>query len=265
MEIYFEIVTVPTDRDDLRLAIDERYPLLSDPEPVTADKRLTDPAKIAADIASREKRALNDLYAKNRLATQRRMDAFLDTALDGGAGRIVAIAIAIDDQPVAVTAKDPDLGGEEQMLSQLGQYLRDLRACPDDITVVAHHADFALRFIFQRAVCLGVLDVLPAWWPQLLLSRLDPRVFCTMTRWAGWGNRIELSSLCRSLRLPVHDDVTGADVYRLWINHRYGDIADHSADEVRRVRCVHRRMTIRDPLQADLDELLSVSPNEEAA
>jgi DNA polymerase III epsilon subunit-like protein len=161
--------------------------------------------------------------------------------------------VAIDDGEVFVSALNPDNGGEVKLLDKLNG---TLAAYPNlkDATFVAHHADFDLRFIFQRAVVLGLVPLLPNW-PTLSGLRLNDRVYDTMTRWAGYGNRISLDRLCVNLGLPGKSDVTGADVYDLWQAHKYREIARYNAGDVHRLRSVHRRMTGRAPLQIDIDAL----------
>jgi hypothetical protein len=121
---------------------------------------------------------------------------------------------------------------------------RDSRPPIGPVTVVAHHADFDLRFLYHRAVILGV--PVPSWFP------INPRpgsdaVYDTMTRWAGHGGRIGQDRLCEALGIPRGDDIKGSQVYDFWLAGGGAEIADHNVADVERLRAIHRRMTFWTP------------------
>lgn len=76
--------------------------------------------------------------------------------------------------------------------------------------VVAHHAGFDVRYIWQRAIILGVTP--PAWWPVDARPWDTDRVYDTMTAWAGHGNRIGLDRLCKALGITGKTGVDGSQV-----------------------------------------------------
>lgn len=106
--------------------------------------------------------------------------------------------------------------------------------------VVAHHAQFDIRYIWQRAVILGVTP--PSWWPIDARPWDQDRVQDTMLMWAGVGNRIGLDRLCRALGLAGKSGVDGSMVWDLVRNSRIDDVVDYCDDDVRRLRSVHRRI-----------------------
>lgn len=118
-----------------------------------------------------------------------------------------------------------------------------------DVTVVAHHADFDLRFLFHRAVVLGV--PIPRWFPVNARANHwspgGPAVFDTMTYWAGYGGRIGQDRLCAALGIERGDDIGGAEVYDRWLAGDGEAIWNHNKADVERLRQVHRRLTFWTP------------------
>lgn len=110
--------------------------------------------------------------------------------------------------------------------------------------------EFDLRFLFQRAVILGVRP--PFHLPHDVRPGSD-RVFDTMTAWAGWGGRISLDRLCTALNIPGKgselggEDIDGSKVWDLYRDGRAEDVAIYCRADVERVRHVHRRLTFQAP------------------
>src|SRR5690606_24626951 len=106
--------------------------------------------------------------------------------------------------------------------------------------LVAHHAPFDIRFIWQRAIILGV--EIPDWWPIDAKPWDDTRVVDTMTLWAGHGNRISLDRLCRALGIPGKDGIDGSKVWDAIVDGRLDDVVAYCDDDIRRLRSCHRKM-----------------------
>ena len=107
--------------------------------------------------------------------------------------------------------------------------------------VVAHHAQFDIRYIWQRCVILGVQ--VPSWWPIDARPWDNEKVQDTMTAWAGHGNRIGLDRLCKALGIPGKpDDIDGSKVWDAIRDGRIADVAAYCDGDVERLRAVHRRI-----------------------
>ena len=129
--------------------------------------------------------------------------------------------------------------------------IRDCQAAIGPVTVVAHHAEFDLRFLYHRAVILGV--PVPAWFPVNQRPNVGgdvfagPRVFDTMTYWAGYNGRIGQDRLCAALGIERSDDIGGNEVYDRWLAGDGDAIWQHNKADVERLRRIHRRLTFWTP------------------
>lgn len=108
-------------------------------------------------------------------------------------------------------------------------------------TIVAHHAQFDVRYIWQRAIILGV--AVPAWWPIDARPWDSDRIDDTMIAWAGAKGTIGLDRLCRALGIPGKpDDIDGSKVWDAVREGRIDDVVRYCDGDVERLRAVHRRI-----------------------
>lgn len=159
------------------------------------------------------------------------------SALNGAQGSICCIAFAWGEETV-MSCIDAD---EAYLLRSTFETMSSSRPQSYDRPVVVGHfvADFDLRFIWQRAVVLGI--ELPRWMPR------DPKpwsdyVHDTMTMWAGARNSIGLDDLCKALGIEGKGDIDGSAVADLWAAGDHATIEDYCRADVVRVREIHRRM-----------------------
>ena len=165
-------------------------------------------------------------------------EAYRKTALNGTQGEIVCIGYAGAEGGASCTMRS--LGESEGDMLQNFFDTVD-KHHPHD-TLVGHNVlGFDLRFIFQRAVILGVK-------PSFPLRQDDryngERVYDTMLAWAGWGNRIKLSTICEALGIPVKTGgIDGSQVWDYVKAGKIAEVAEYCKEDVEAVRQVHRRMT----------------------
>lgn len=165
------------------------------------------------------------------------------TALDGTHGEIVCISFAIDDEPVRSVYRPTLEVSEHSLLCEFYVALvEDLDRMP---LYVGHNVlGFDLRFLFQRAVILGVKP--PFTLPVDQRYNSD-RVYDTMLAWAGWGNRVKLAAVCSALGIPVKTDgIDGSMVWDYIKAGRVQEVAAYCEEDVAAVRNVYRRMTFAD-------------------
>jgi hypothetical protein len=174
-------------------------------------------------------------------------EAWRKTAFAGDRGEIVCIGWAVDDAPAQTLTRT--LSSPEAWL--LGEFFAAVRRAIEAShgripRWVGHNVrDFDLRFLYQRAVVLGVRP------PFALPHDARPGsdfVFDTMTAWAGWGGRVSLARLCAALGLPakgaeIGEEMDGSRVWDLVQAGRLDDVAEYCRADVERVRRLHRRLT----------------------
>ncbi|MDE3023709.1 MAG: hypothetical protein KGI54_17985 [Pseudomonadota bacterium] len=173
------------------------------------------------------------------------------TSFDGALGHIAVIGYAIDnDDPGSVWNLIPE-ADEAEVLSEFFAIIRDSYSPSSDRlpVIVGHNViDFDLRFIFQRAVILGIEP--PAVIP-FYARPWDDRVFDTMTRWAGIGNRVSLDKLCKVLGISQKgaelngEDIDGSMVWDFIKAGRIEDVATYCAGDVMRTREIYKRLTFK--------------------
>jgi predicted PolB exonuclease-like 3'-5' exonuclease len=170
-------------------------------------------------------------------------EAVEKTSFNGGYGQVICIGYAVDDgeaQVIHVPDMDDSAEAEKGLLHEFTALLHML---DDDPVFCGHNVrDFDLRFLYQRTVVRH---------GQALKYHLpvntrpgDPRVFDTMTQWAGWGNRISLAELSAILGTDgkTHG-FTGADVWPTFQTPGgIEKIAAYCKQDVEAVRQIYRRM-----------------------
>lgn len=169
------------------------------------------------------------------------------TCLDGAAGQIIAIGYALDDgKPGAFAASSTALDQEAALLCDFYAWLDESIPAREHLqTCVVGHSvvSFDLRFMVQRSIVHGIR-------PHTVIRRAATAkpwetelVFDTMTVWAGLGKTISLDRLCKALGLPGKNGFDGSQVWAAAQAGEFQKIADYAADDAKKTRNVHRRMT----------------------
>lgn len=227
-ELFLDIETVPGQSEAVKQAI--RDEIAAELAEITAPTNYKDPIKIAAFVG--EKRAELEASFDER---------HHKTGLSGRLGEVLCIGWAWGDGEVRSEIRELNDGEANYLDVAMDAIFASQPGQVSTPTWIAHNArDFDLRFLFQRCVIKGVAmgefiphDAGPS----------DPRVYDTMTKWAGWGNRISLNKLCRALGIPEKAGIDGSMVYSLALAGEYDKIASYCRDDVERLRRVYRRMT----------------------
>jgi len=170
------------------------------------------------------------------------MQTYRKTALDGSKGSIYCIGFAIDDMPPSFMSCNQI--NEKQMIESFFNHIAIMHDGLRGIEIIGHNvADFDLRFIFQRAVILGVR---PPACLKINPGRYDTEIYDTMTKWAGYGNRISLDNLCKALDIDTpKGEITGANIYDYWLKYEYLAICEYCMKDVEATRQVYKRMTFQ--------------------
>lgn len=209
----------------------------------------TDPAaieRIGADIkppATMKKAETIKAWEENDKAAAV-LEAVAKTSFDGGYGSICSIAWAWNDDPVLKRVRLPDMKEALYLSEVVAEIIasRTQRHAYHQVQIVGHYvADFDVRFLWQRAFVLGV--PMPVFLPK------DPKpwskeVFDTMQAWAGAKGSVSLDRLCRYLGIEGKGDVDGSMIAGMYARGEYDAIAAYNADDVEKVRKIHRKMRI---------------------
>ena len=169
------------------------------------------------------------------------------TSLNGGWGELCCVCWAVEDGPVEEAVRPTAGDSEAALLATLFDGLQDAQKAYRGAPVmwVGHNiTGFDLRFLWQRAVVLGVS-------PGRIKLHKDAapwsgRVIDTMHEWGGRRDFVKLTELCEVLRIDVgHEDTI--DGSQVWDRYQAGDfetILTHCRADVARVREVHKRIQI---------------------
>lgn len=179
------------------------------------------------------------------------------TALDAGMGSIIAIGIATDDFDPVVLTRDPDSENDSDLLRVFCDHVEELlndatpisptdgeRLFKPEPWWVGHNVSFDLGFIWRRAVINGITP--PFAIPSPDEIRHGKNCFCTMTAWAGFGQRISLSRLSRALELPDpkqnEEGISGANAWEFWHQGDLDTVQKYCAADVIAARSIFHRM-----------------------
>ncbi|WP_392559752.1 ribonuclease H-like domain-containing protein [Orbus mooreae] len=170
--------------------------------------------------------------------------AYRKAALNGGYGQIVCIAYAVNDEPVSVIYSDNWAGDEKSILIRFFDDIKTQYKPSADITpaFIGHNLEnFDLRFIYQRAIVLGVKP--PSFLPLNNKSYNNIHIYDTMTEWAGKRNYVSLNEICIALGIPPkNDEIDGSKVWDFVQAGKIKRVAEYCADDVEKVRAIYKRM-----------------------
>jgi len=170
-------------------------------------------------------------------------NAYRKTALDGTLGELCVISWAFDEESIRSVGRYPEQS-EAEMLGEFFETLRSKvteRRRATGITWIGHNVQaFDLRFLFQRAVILGVKPPVPL--PHDARPGSD-MIYDTMTAWAGFRNTVSQNKLCRALGIETKGDLDGSKVWDYMQERRLQEVMAYCEADVHRVREAHKRMT----------------------
>lgn len=216
MNVYIDIETIPTQSPDLQTYVSET---------LKAPANYKDPEKISAWLEENKAEAVNK------------------TSLDGAFGEIVAISVAINDEPVQTFYREdwqsPDR--EWDILTRFNCYLiAKVNKCKTVPTFIGHNlAKFDGLFMWHRHI---INNVKPYY-------KMDNRnTYDTMLEWSGYNREKypSLDKLCKVLGIEQKGDIDGSKVWQAVQDGRINEVAEYCAKDVERVRQVYKRMNFMD-------------------
>jgi len=221
MNLYLDIETIQTDRDDVRQFIAAT---------VTHPGNISKAETIAKWNEESRPAAVDEAVAR--------------TGLDGSFGRVCVIGWAINDGGVETLSCADD---EASVLSEFARIISQSIPANErhTTTVIGHNVSgFDLRFLTQRFIVNGIK-------PPMVIARAaqakpweSEKVFDTMVQWSGIGGKASLDKLCLALSLPSpKGEMDGSMVNQYVKDGRIEEVARYCERDVEAARAVHKRMT----------------------
>lgn len=162
------------------------------------------------------------------------------TALDGSQGEVISVAWAVEDDVVNSYSRTPK-NSESFCLKMIFENIsHDLKRRPP--IFIAHNAKFDLKFLYRRAVILGIE-------PPFRLpfrGRHGNDYYCTSEAWCEYGERVSLNNLCKALGIEGKpDDIDGSKVWDFVKAGNVGRVAEYNEYDVEMLRKVYNRLTFK--------------------
>lgn len=161
------------------------------------------------------------------------------TSFDGAAGELISIAWAVEDEMILSVSRQ--IGDSEaDMMQDFYDRLQDRLGRKTPYFIGQFLAGFDLKFIFHRAVILGVQ-------PPFDLpfnGRHGSDFFCTQIAWAGYKGRMSQDNMCKALGIEGKpDDIDGSKVWDFVNAGKVERVEEYNRDDVNKVRQIHKRLT----------------------
>lgn len=218
-------------------------------EQAAADLGMTDPSEIK--FTSKD-----SMLAKwvERFREEKSEDVaqeeYRKTSFDGGRGHIAVIGLAVDNEPAfaSYTVDENgafDIATERAVIQSAFNEINSVFDPSRDTrpVFVGHNVvGFDLRFLFQRAVVLGIKP------PSIIPFNARPwdmHVFDTMVAWAGVGNRVSLDNLCKALGIEGKGDIDGSMVWPMIQEGKIAEVAEYCVHDVEITREAFYRLSFQ--------------------
>lgn len=223
MNLFLDIETLPTDRQDVRELLASK---------VTHPGNISKAETIAKWMEESKPAAVDEAVSK--------------TGLDGTFGRVCVIGWAIDD---GITNAVLSADNERNVLLEFAEHMQTARLPAFETCVIGHNVSaFDLRFLIQRYIVHGIK-------PPAVIARAAQakpweaeKVFDTMIQWSGAGAKPggSLEKLCMALSIESpKTDLDGSKVAQAVADGRIDEVADYCMKDVDATRKVWRRMTFQ--------------------
>lgn len=195
-------------------------------------------AAVTAPAQYKKADSITAWLAENREAEAEA--AWLKTSFDGGAGQIVCIGFAIDDEPAYCYTVDDLTPDAERKVIQ--DFFCSVTDCGPHTMFVGHNViGFDLPFLWKRCMVLGIkpptyFPRAPKPWSEFVA---DTMLLWDPTQRAGGS----MSKVCRALGIEGKGDMDGSMVWPMVRDGRISEVAAYCRGDVERTRAMYLRMT----------------------
>lgn len=161
-----------------------------------------------------------------------------NTSFDGAQGELFSAAWATNDGEILGVYRS--LGDSEFDLLTYAFDMMQTQCKTQPFFVGNNIAGFDLKFLFKRAVILGVK-------PPFELKfdgRHNQHFYDLQQGWEGYNGRASLDSMCKALGIPGKpDDIDGSKVWDFVEACKYQEVMDYNKHDVEQGREVYKRLT----------------------
>lgn len=225
-----------------------------DESPIEADKRLTDPSKIAADL-ERKRAARHEANLEAQAKVElKRADRLARASLDPNVGRIVAIGWWTHEHGTETWVCSTEFEEGEAIRA----FWKTMKHRPI-IGFACKHFD--LRFLIQRSRYLRI----PYPWVDLnkYASKGVIDLYLELTFFDPYGEgamKRTLKAFCARFGIVVEDPIEGKDIADLVLMGEWDQVEAHCAADVERTRRLAERLNylrpVPTPVQPDAELVL---------
>jgi hypothetical protein len=170
-------------------------------------------------------------------AEQVGIDNWRKTSFDGAQGELFSVAWAVGDGEILGQFSAP---GDDQalFLSEVFQAIKESVGNHSPFFIGQYVAGFDLKFLFKRAVILGVE-------PPFKLpfsGRHEQHFYDLQQAWEGFGGRCSLDTMCKALGIEGKpDDIDGSQVWDYVEKGEYEKVMEYNKYDVEQTRKVYKR------------------------
>jgi DNA polymerase elongation subunit (family B) len=241
MNVFIDIETIPAQGDSYAEFLAAAQSNFKAPSTLTKGQACDDLGLTGNDAKFTSKEDAIALWEKKfaeEKAPQVAEENWRKTSFDGSKGEIISIAWADEDERVLSMSRG--LGeSEAELLRCFFSGVRPIGSRRPPFFIGHYIGGFDLKFIYQRAVILGV-D------PRFAIpfdGRHDQHFYCTQQAWAGFNGRISQDNLCKALGIEGKpSDIDGSKVWDFVKAGRVAEVEAYNQDDVYKNRLIYNKL-----------------------
>lgn len=243
MNVFLDIETIPSQKEGVKEQfIKDSIENFKTPSRLSKTQAASDLGINAADAKLVGKDDMIDRWEKY-FAPIKAEDAGIEnwkkTSFDGAQGELFSIAWGVKDDKVKGYYCEPG-ESEAKLLRHFFNKLKEEIGNLKPFFIGNYIAGFDLKFLFKRAVILGVKP--PFALPHF--GRHEQHYYDLQQAWEGFNGRASLDSMCKALGIPGKpDDIDGSKVWQFVEAGEYQKVMDYNILDVEEARMVYNRFT----------------------
>jgi len=240
MNVFLDIETIPSQDPDVKAKfIQDSIDNFKAPSGMSKGQAADDLELSAAEAKPISKDEMLIKWAgrfADKIAADEGINNWKKTSFDGAKGELFSIAWAANNGDVLGEYRAPGEDEAEFLYSVFDQ-IESLGASKP-FFIGNYIAGFDLKFLFKRAVILGVRPPFPL--PHY--GRHEQHYYDLQQAWEGFNGRASLDSMCNALGIPGKpDDIDGSKVWDFVEAGEYQKVLNYNKLDVAETRDVYNR------------------------